>query len=260
MVTVGAGASSGNKIPFMSTFGKFFSRAFDQIEMAIIGGSNLKMVGTHIGVTLAADGPSQMAIADVPFFRGIAHAKDHRGNPAVVILTPADAPSAYTMVLEMAEYSSAVYMRALRADTNVLYSETETCPFGKFKVVKKGSGKGKKLTICTNGYLVHTILKAASQLEAAGIDATIVDAYCLPFDTDELLKLADGGPILSVEDNYIGGVASEVAEAVARAGKGKADCMVVRNLPKSGKTPEDVLAYCHLSEADIIAKAKSLVG
>src|SRR5205823_2710972 len=130
----GAGLSAATKIPFMSTFGKFFSRAFDQVEMAIIGGANLKLVGTHIGVTLAADGPSQMAIADVPFLRAIGHAKDHRGNPACTVLTPSDAPSAYNMVLEMADWPSAVYLRALRADVGILYAETETFPFGKFKV------------------------------------------------------------------------------------------------------------------------------
>ena len=194
MVSAGAGMAAGGKIPFVSTFGKFFLARFDQVEMAIIGGANLKMVGTHIGVTLAADGPSQMAIADVPFFRGIAHAKDHRGNAAITVLTPCDAPSAYTMVLEMADWPSAVYLRALRADTNVLYSETETFPFGKFKVVRKASGKGKKLTLVTNGYTIHTCIKAVPQFEAAGIDVTIVDAYCLPFDADELLKLAGGRP------------------------------------------------------------------
>ena len=180
MVSVGAGLSSGGKIPFMSTFGKFFSRAFDQIEMAIIGGANLKLVGTHIGVTLAADGPSQMAITDVPFFRSIGHAKDHRGNPAVYCLTPCDAPSTYNMVLEMANWPSAVYLRALRADTAIIYPETEIFPFGKFKTVKKGAGggKGKKLTIATNGYLVHTVLGAinANKFEA-GLDVTLVDAY-----------------------------------------------------------------------------------
>src|SRR6185312_13814089 len=77
MVSVGAGLSAGGKIPFISTFSKCFSRAFDQLEMAIIGGANLKIVGTHAGITLAADGPSQMSLADVPFLRGIAHAKDH---------------------------------------------------------------------------------------------------------------------------------------------------------------------------------------
>ena len=104
------------------------------------------------------------------------------------------------------------------------------------------------------------ITKALPQFEAAGLDVTLVDTYCLPFDTDELLKLAEGGPILSVEDNYIGGVASEIAEAIARAGHGRADALVIRNIPKSGKTPEDLLAYCHMSETDILAKAKEMVG
>ncbi len=260
MVSAGAGMASGQKIPFMSTFGKFFVRAFDQLEMAIIGGSNLKLVGTHIGVTLAADGPSQMAIADVAFCRALGHAKDHRGNPALYTLTPSDAVSTYNMVLEMAHWPSAVYLRALRADTNVLYPETETFPFGAFKVLKKSTGKGKKLTIATNGYLVHTVLAAAQKLADAGIDLTLVDAYSLPFNVDELLTLADGGPILVIEDNYIGGVASEVAEVAAQTGQIKVHNMVVRNLPKSGKTPEDVLAYVHLSEADILATARTLIA
>ncbi len=261
MVSVGAGLSSGHKIPFMSTFGKFFSRAFDQIEMAIIGGSNLKLVGTHIGVTLAADGPSQMAITDVPFFRAIGHAKDHRGNPAVFCLTPCDAPSTYNMVLEMADWPSAVYLRALRADTAIIYSETETFPFGKFKTVKKGSGKGKKLTIATNGYLVHTVLGAINANKFDGLDVTLVDAYSLPFDAEELLKQAEGGAILTVEDNYTGGVGSEIAEAAARStnpNRPRVESMFIQNLPKSGKTPEDVLGYCHIGEADIVAKAKSM--
>ena len=259
MVSVGAGAASGGKIPFMSTFGKFFIRAADQIEMALIGGSNIKLVGTHIGVTLASDGPSQMAIIDVAFLRAIAHAKDHRGNPAITILTPSDAPSAYNMVLEMADWPSAVYLRALRADVAVLYPDTETFLFGQFKVLKKSSGKGKKITLAASGYMVHSALKAVKELEAAGLDVAVVDAYCLPFNVEELLKLAEGGPVLTIEDNYVGGLASEVAEVAARTGKVKVDSMYVRNLPKSGRTPDDVLAYVHLSEADIVAKAKALV-
>lgn len=265
MVSVAAGLAAGGKIPFVSTFGKFLVRAFDQLEMALIGGANIKLVGTHTGVTLAADGPSQMAIADVGFLRGLAHAKDHRGNPAITILTPSDAASTYNMVLEMAEWPSAVYLRAYRADMPVLYADTETFPFGQFKVVKKGhlahaSHKGQKLTIAASGYMVHAALKAAKEIEAAGIELTIVDAYCLPFQVEELLKLAEGGPILTIEDNYIGGIASEIAEAAARSGKVRVESLVVRNFPKSGKTPEDVLAYVHLSEADIVAKAKAVVS
>jgi len=256
MVSCGVGASAAGKIPFMSTFGKFFVRAFDQIEMGIISGANLKLVGTHIGVTLAADGPSQMAIADVAFLRAIGHAKDARGNPACTVLTPSDAVSTYNMVLEMADSPSAVYLRALRADTAILYKESDTFPFGSFKIVRKADNA--TLVIATNGYLVHTSLKAAATLAAAGINAIVVDAYSLPMDTAPLLALAEqnGGKILTVEDNYVGGLGSEVAEAAAEKAKIRVKSMVVRNIPKSGKTPEDVLAYVHLSEADIVAAAK----
>jgi transketolase len=165
------------------------------------------------------------------------------------------------MVLEMAEWPSAVYLRALRADVPVIYGEGELFPFGKFKVVKKGSGKGKKLVIAANGYLVHTALKAAASLERSGIDATVVDAYCLPFDAEALLELAGGGAILTVEDNYVGGIGSEIAEAAARSGgKVRVEMMNVRRIPKSGKTPEDVLAYVGLSEGDVVARAGEVVG
>lgn len=254
--------SAGGKIPFASTFGKFFIRALDQIEMGIISGANLKLVGTHIGVTLAADGPSQMAIADVAFMRAIGHAKDHQGNAAITVLTPSDAVSAYALVLEMAAFPSAVYLRALRAETVSLYGDNETFPLGGFKVVRKAAAGKKTLVIATNGYLVHTALSAAKKLADAGIETVIVDAYCLPFEAAELLKLAgaNGGKILTVEDNYTGGLGSEVAEQAARTAQVKVESMFVENLPKSGKTPEDVLTYVHLSEADIISKATRFVG
>ena len=103
MVSVAAGLAAAGKIAFVSTFGRFLERAFDQIEMAIIGGARIKLVGTHVGVTLAADGPSQMALADVAFARALAHAKDAKGR-SLVVLTPSDAVSAYKLVLAMADY------------------------------------------------------------------------------------------------------------------------------------------------------------
>ena len=111
--------------------------AFDQIEMAIIGGADIKLVGTHVGVTLASDGPSQMALADVGFSARCAHARDVRGNPAVTVLTPSDAVSAYELVLAMADFPSACYLRAARADLPILYDEGETFPFGGHKVLRQ---------------------------------------------------------------------------------------------------------------------------
>jgi transketolase len=258
MVSAAVGLAAAGKIPFVSTFGKFLSRAADQVELGIISGANIKLVGTHIGVTIAADGPSQMALADVPFFRGIAHVKDHRGDPAVTVLTPSDAVAAYQLTLEMADWPSACYLRALRADVPVLYAEHEIFPFGQFKILRKLTGKGKKLVIAACGYMVHSALAAAKELEGAGVDAIVVDAYSLPLDTEALLALAAGAPILTVEDAYTGGLNAEIAEAAARTGKSRVESMTVRNLPKSGKTPEDLLAYTHLSVKDIVAAAKPL--
>ncbi|MCL2646804.1 MAG: transketolase [Phycisphaerales bacterium] len=265
MVSVAVGIAAGGKIPVASTFGKFLSRATNQIEMAILSGANIKLVGTHVGVTIGADGPSQMALTDVAFFRGMAHVTDHRGGPAITILTASDAVSAYVLTLEMVNWPSACYLRALRSDVPVLYQEHETFPFGKFKVLRKAMGTGKKLVIAACGYMVHSALKAAEELHGQNIEATVVDAYSLPMDTDELLQLAaaEGGAILTVEDCYTGGIGSEIAEAVARMAKNdrpRVESMAVRNLPKSGKTPEDVLAYCHLAVSDIVDKAKGLVG
>lgn len=260
MISVAVGIAAAGKIPFASTFGKFFVRAYDQIEMGIISGANFKLVGTHIGVTLAADGPSQMAIVDSAFMRAIGHARDHRGQPAIITLTPSDAISTYYLVLEMAKHPSAVYLRALRADVPILYPEMEKFPIIGHKEVHKPDGA--RLTIVTNGYLVHTCLKVAKTLADQGTPAAIIDAYSLPADTGNILAFAEqhGGRILTVEDNYVGGLNSEIAEAAAATGKVKVSSLNVRNLPKSGKTPEDVLAYVHLSEKDIAEAARKMLN
>lgn len=258
MVSVAAGCAAAGKIAFASTFGKFFVRAYDQIEMALISGAAIKLVGTHIGVTLAADGPSQMATVDCAFMRALGHVQDHRGNPAMTVLTPSDPVSAYNMVLEMADSPSAVYMRALRADLPPLYEEHELFPFGGYKIVHKMTGHHhKKLVLAATGYMVHVCLTIARKLGEQGIDAAVVDAYSLPMNTDEFLKYAEshGGKVLTVEDNYVGGLGSEIAEAAARTGKVHVQSLNVHRIPKSGKTPEDVLAYVHLSEAEILAAA-----
>jgi transketolase len=104
----------------VSTFGRFLERALDHIEMAIIGGARIKRVGTHVAVTLAANGPSQMALADVAFRRALAHAVNAKGR-SLVVLTPSDTVSAYKLVLAMAEYDGPVYLRAVRGDLPILY-------------------------------------------------------------------------------------------------------------------------------------------
>ena len=111
------------------------------------------------------------------------------------------------------------------------------------------------------GYLVHSCLKAADALRPLGIAATVVDAYALPLDAVPMLELARsaGAPILSVEDSYVGGIGSEIAEAAAASGDGpRVHMLVVRNIPKSGRSADDVLAYVHLSVPEIVQAAKML--
>ena len=255
MVSAAAGMSAGGMLPFASTFGRFLERALDQVEMAIVGGANLKLVGTHVGVTLASDGPSQMALADIAFMRGFAHSTDSRGNPAITILTPSDAVSAYALVMEMAEFPSACYLRAVRADLPILYEAETAFPFGGHKVLRKGGSADRRLVLVACGYMVHSCLKAAEELATGGIDVAVVDAYSLPMETTSVLALAGSkGTILTVEDSYVGGLGSELAEAAASDAESPlVRSLAVHNMPKSGRTPDDVLGYVHLSVADVVA-------
>ncbi len=259
MVSAAAGLWSGRKLPFVSTFGRFLERACDQIEMALIGGANLKLDGSHVGVTLAADGPSQMALADVAFMRAFTHVRDQRGNPALTVLTPSDARSAYALVLAMAAFSSACYVRTVRGDLPILYDEGEQFPFGGHKVLRRAAAGTKRIVLAACGYMVHSCLEAADMLSKQHrVEATVVDAYSLPLDSALILALAGpGAAIITVEDNYVGGLGSELAEAAASTGDEAphVQALCVHNIPKSGRTPEDVLAYVHLSVEEIVAVA-----
>jgi transketolase len=256
MFSVAAGFSAAGKIPFCSTFAKFVTRGYDQIEMAMNSGANLKIVGSHAGITLAADGPSQMSLPDIAWFRSLASTRDHRGNPGCYVLQPADAYAAYALTHVMAEYEGMCYMRTLRADTEFIYSDDTIFNLGGFEVLTEG----RDILICAAGYMVHEANKAITALDQAGIAATLVDLYSLPFDTDKLMDIANqnNGMIVTVEDNYGGGIGSAVADALTASGDAfTLRQMHVRRIPKSAKTPEEVLAMCELTSAHIVAEVKS---
>jgi transketolase len=251
MFSVGAGLSAGGKVPFCSTFAKFVTRGYDQIEMAINSGANLKIVGSHAGITLAADGPSQMSLPDVSWFRSFSTMRDHRGNPGCYVLQPADAYAAYALTHAMAEYEGVVYMRTLRADTEFIYSDATPFNLGGFEVL----AEGRDILLCAAGYMVHEANKALDVLDKAGISATLVDLYSLPFDSDKLLDIANqnNGMIITIEDNYGGGIGSAVADALTGSGDAfTLHQMHVRRIPKSAKTPEEILKMCGLSSEDIV--------
>ncbi len=258
MVSVAAGMSAAGKVPFASTFAKFVTRAYDQIEMAMNGGANLKIVGSHSGITLAADGPSQMSLPDVAWFRSLSTMRDHNGNPGCYILQPADAYAAYALTGVMAEYEGLCYMRTLRADTEFIYGDDHVFNLGGFEVLTEG----RDVVLCACGYMVQEANKAIELLDKAGVSATLVDMYSIPFDSDKLLDIiaANGGYAVSIEDNYGGGLGSAIADALVGAGDAfQLEQMYVERIPKSAKTPEEMLDMCGLTAQDICDRAMQVL-
>lgn len=259
MVSVGAGMSAAGKVPFCSTFAKFMNRAYDQIEMAMNSGANIKLVGSHAGITLAADGPSQMSLPDVAWFRSLATAADHRGNPGCYVLQPADAYAAYALTGTMAEYEGMCYMRTLRAETELLYSDDHVFNLGGFETL----AEGRDVVLAASGYMVHEGNRAVELLDKAGVSATLLDMYSIPFDTDKLLDIvaANGGFVVSLEDNYGGGLGSAIADALMESGDGfELSQMHVTRIPKSARTPEEMLEMCGLRAEDIVSRVMALLG
>jgi len=251
MISAAAGLAAAGKIPFCSTFAKFVVRAYDQVEMAIISGANFKITGSHAGVTLAADGPSQMSLPDVAFFRSFCHVKNFNGGPAVRYFFPSDAVSCYKITELMANVDGCCYQRTLRAETKSLYKPEDNFEVGGFKVLREG----KDVLFVTAGYMVHECLKAADELAKSGRKAAVIDAYSMPLQTKGILELAtrSGGTIITVEDNYTGGLDAEIASAIATTGADvKLKSLYVAQVPKSGREPQDVLDYLHLGTKAIL--------
>jgi transketolase len=260
MYSVAAGLSAGGKVPFTSTFAKFVCRGYDQIEMAVNSGANFKVIGSHSGITLAADGPSQMSLPDIAWFRSFATAKNQKGNPAFYVLNPSDAFQAYALTMSMAAYDGPVYMRTMRPATEFLYGDNDKFEIGGpgFEVLSPG----RDLLIVATGYMVHEANRVLDELDSHGIDATLVDLYSIPFDEEAILDLANenNGKVLTLEDNYGSGFGSAIADVVSASGDGfNVQQMHVRRIPKSGRTPDELLAYCGLSANDIVKQALSLL-
>jgi len=259
MISTGAGLAAGGRVPFVSSFAKFLVRAYDQFEMAAITNANLKLCGSHAGVSLAADGPSQMGLPDLAFMRAFAHTKRVDGRAACRVFLPSDAVSAFKLTELMANIDGLCYMRTHRPDVAFLYDESETFEVGGFKHLVDG----EDLVIVSSGYMVHVCKQAIEILDSEdiGLSASLIDAYSMPLDTDEILRIGDDcrGQILVVEDNYRGGIADELAAAAAVSDLGvMVTPLTVRSIPKSAKTPEETLQLVGLGARDIAKAAQSV--
>lgn len=259
MFGVGAGLAAAGKIPFCSTFAKFVTRGYDQIEMAMNSAANLKICGSHAGISLASDGPSQMSLPDVAWFRSLSTMRTHSGQPGCYVLQPADAYAAYALTLAMADYQGMVYMRTFRPEVEFIYDENTTFDLGRFEVLTEG----RDLMIVSAGYMVHECNKSLDALDKLGIDATLVDLYSIPFNAEKFLDLANanGGNILTVEDNYGGGIGSAVSDACTDAGDAfTIQQMYVKRIPKSARTEDEVMKQCGLHHTNITKAAASMLG
>jgi transketolase len=250
MVGAAIGLAACGKIPFLATFACFLSRAYDFIRMAAISQSNIKLVGTHAGVSIGEDGPSQMGLEDIAMMAA---------QPGVVVLYPSDGVSTYRLLEAAAAHRGMVYMRTGRPKSPIIYGNDESFSIGGSKVLR--SSAGDKLTIVAAGITLHEAVKAHDQLKAAGIATRVIDLYSIaPIDRTTLLDSAraTGGKILTVEDHYShGGLGDAVLGAVGAEGI-RVRKLAVREIPHSGK-PDELVDRYGISARHIVEAAKSMV-
>ena len=249
LVAVAVGFGTRGKSPFASTFAAFFSRAYDQIRVAGISNANLKLVGSHVGVSIGEDGPSQMALEDIASLRAVAGS---------VVLYPSDAVCTEKLLEQMATHRGLQFLRTSRPKTPVIYGNDEAFPIGGAKVLRQAAGD--KVTVVAAGVTLFEALKAADLLKAEGITITVIDAYSIkPLAKDVILAAAKktGLTVITVEDHYAeGGLGDAVAGELSSAGV-KVHKLAVTSLPRSGKAAE-LLAFFGIDAAGIVKQVKAL--
>jgi transketolase len=250
MVGVAAGLGTRGKVPFASTFATFFTRAHDQIRMAGHSQANLKLAGSHVGVSIGEDGGSQMGLEDIAMFRAVIGS---------TVLYPSDAVCAEKLVEQMAKTRGLAFLRTSRPKTPVIYNTNEEFPIGGAKVVRQSASD--KITVVGAGVTLFEALKAADALASEGINITVIDAYSIkPFGKDVVKAAAakTNNLILTVEDHYPeGGLGETVAGELGPDGV-RVHKLAVVDLPRSGK-PEELLAKYNIDSAAIIRKVKTLI-
>ena len=249
MVGASMGLAARGAVPFASTFACFLSRAADFIRMAGISAVNVKLAGSHAGISIGEDGPSQMALEDLAMMRAV---------PDCTVLYPCEAVSTERLVVEMARHRGLAYMRTSRPKTPVLYKPDESFSIGGSKVLRQSADD--VATVVAAGVTVFEALTASDQLAKEGVNIRVIDAYSVqPIDADTLIEAgrATRGAIITVEDHYAeGGLGDAVSEAVAAAGFAVRR-LAVRKTPRSGQ-PEELLDRYGISARHIVEAVKQL--
>jgi transketolase len=243
MIGAAMGLAARGAIPFPSTFAAFLTRASDFIRMAAIGNTNIKMAGSHAGVSIGEDGPSQMALEDLAMMRA---------QPNITVLYPCDAVSTDRLVERMAYHSGPAYMRTSRPKTPVIYGPDDVFRVGGLNVLREAGND--VATVIAAGVTVFEALEAHEQLSKQGVSIRVIDLYSVqPIDTATLVRCAveTKGRLITVEDHYAGGgLGDAVAAAVADHGC-SVHRLAVREIPRSG-APEQLLDHYGISARHIV--------
>src|SRR6266446_6446044 len=238
LVSAAVGMSVRHKIPFASTFAAFFTRAYDFIRMAAISRASIRLCGSHAGVSIGEDGPSQMALEDLAMMRAV------HGS---TVLYPCDANQTAKLVAAMADLRGISYNRTTRANTPILYPPEDEFPIGGSRVVR-GGGPDDRVTVVAAGITVHEGVKAADELAKSGVKIRLVDAYCVkPLDAEGIAKAVreTGGRLVIAEDHWPeGGLGDAVVSALVGLGVNDLALrhLAVHDMPGSGKPAELVEA------------------
>ncbi len=250
MAGVALGLSCRGKIPFASSFAAFLSRAFDQVRMSRYSDANIKFVGSHAGVSIGEDGPSQMGLEDLAFFRTLLDA---------AVLYPCDAVSTDKLVEEAAAFKGIAYIRTTRMGTPVIYDMDESFEIGGSKVLRQSDADAA--AVVAAGVTVHEALKAWQTLRDAGIPIRVIDLYSIkPVDAETLKRAAaETRHLITVEDHFAeGGLADAVREALTLEGV-RVHSLAVRKKPKSG-SPRELIDFEEIGASAIAEKVRELVA
>lgn len=259
MVLAARGLAAAGRMPFVAACARNLLRTHEELLAAAQEGAALRLVATDAGLSAVASGPASTALSDLASLRPLTAIHDASGTPALHILQPSDAYSAYALTLLAASHDGLSLLRLPAGELEFLYTPETEFALGRFEVLVEG----RDLLIVTAGAMVHEVNRALDGLDEAGIDATIVDLYSIPFDEEALLDLANrnGGRILVVEDNQGAPIAGAVSEACSASGDGfTLESMCVRTPTVVARTFADALTESQLRAADIVARASRMVG
>lgn len=252
LVGVAVGAGTRNRtIPFCSTFAAFYCRAYDHIRMAAVSQTNINLVGTHCGVAIGADGPSQMALEDIAMFRAI---------PNSTVFYPSDAVATERAAELAANTQGMCFIRAGRQEDPIIYKNDQKFQIGKALVLHES--KNDDVTVVGGGVTLHQALKAYDTLSKEGIKIRVVDPFTLkPIDKETLVACAKatGGRVVTVEDHYPeGGIGGAVAEALADVRDVIIQRLAVKSIPRSGQ-PAELLEKFEIDAPAIVKAVKEIL-